>query len=147
MAEKIVENCGRLADAISADAGYFSEEAITSPVLKDTNLLVPPGRERRIKSTTEEAQTSKEPKKPPKSPAAEEMKKKLATDDGKDLYRMRKAIVEPVFGQLKEIRGFRRFSFRGHELVSQEFSLISLGHNLLKLFRSGKHMAKIPFAA
>ena len=54
---------------------------------------------------------------------------------GRDLYRMRKAIVEPVFGQIKEVRGFRRFSLRGVAQANAEFALIALTHNLLKLFR------------
>ncbi|MNT97128.1 hypothetical protein D3C72_2393800 [compost metagenome] len=65
------------------------------------------------------------------------MRDKLATDEGKDVYRMRKAIAEPVFGQAKEVRGFRRFLFRGIEKVQAEWRLICLGHNLLKLFRAG----------
>ncbi|WP_125487047.1 transposase [Edaphobacter aggregans] len=44
-------------------------------------------------------------------------------------------IVEPVFGQIKERRGFRRFSFRGRVNVQAEWKLICLTHNLLKLFR------------
>lgn len=147
MAEKVIENCGRLAETTSADAGYFSEEAITSPLLNETNLLVPPGRQKRGQPTTDDAQILTEAEQNSKKSATDEMKKKLATDEGKDLYRMRKAIVEPVFGQLKEIRGYRRFFFRGKEVVKREFALISLTHNILKLFRSGKHMAKIPVEA
>ena len=52
-------------------------------------------------------------------------------------YSKRKEIVEPVFGQIKEIRGFRRFSLRGLPNVSAEWEFICLTHNLLKLFRSG----------
>ncbi len=47
------------------------------------------------------------------------------------------AYVEPVFGQIKEGRGFRRFSFRGLVKVTAEWVIICLTHNLLKLFRSG----------
>ena len=50
---------------------------------------------------------------------------------------MRKAIVEPVFGQIKEQRGFRRFSLRGKENVSREWKLVCATSNLLKLFRAG----------
>ena len=50
---------------------------------------------------------------------------------------MREAIVEPVFGQTKEWRGFRRFSFRGLGRVGLEWKLICLTGNILKLFRSG----------
>jgi hypothetical protein len=66
------------------------------------------------------------------------MQQKLNTEAGRDLYRMRKAIVEPVFGQIKEWRGFRRFLPRGLHKVRAEWKLICLTHNLLKLFRSGQ---------
>jgi hypothetical protein len=67
----------------------------------------------------------------------ERMKQKLASDAGQDVYRMRKAIVEPVFGPIKEWRGFRRFSLRGLDNVRGEWKLVCLTHNLLKLFCSG----------
>jgi DDE family transposase len=50
---------------------------------------------------------------------------------------MRKAIVEPVFGQMKQVRGIRQFSMRGLAKVQAEWRLICLTHNLLKLYRSG----------
>ncbi len=67
----------------------------------------------------------------------QQMRKKLATDTGKATYKLRKSVVEPVFGQIKEVRGFRRFSFRGLAKVAAEWDLVALTHNLLKLFRSG----------
>ena len=68
---------------------------------------------------------------------AERMARKLRTIKGRKIYSRRKHIVEPVFGQIKEIRGFRRFSFRGLEKVKAEWNLICLTHNMLKLFRAG----------
>ena len=62
---------------------------------------------------------------------------KLATPDGHAVYSRRKVIVEPVFGQIKEVRRFRRFSFRGLPRVAAEWLLICLTHNLLKLHRAG----------
>ena len=62
---------------------------------------------------------------------------KLKTKAGHAVYKMRKAIVEPVFGQIKERRGFRRFSLRGKQNVSSEWTLVCAVSNLLKLFRSG----------
>jgi hypothetical protein len=53
---------------------------------------------------------------------------------------MRKAIVEPVFGQIKAVRGFLRFSFRGEQKVAAEWQLICLTHNLLKLFRAKAYL-------
>ena len=61
------------------------------------------------------------------------MREKLKTPEGRSIYKMRKGIVEPVFGQIKEIRDFRQFSFRGLEKVTAEWDLMALTHNLLKL--------------
>jgi hypothetical protein len=68
----------------------------------------------------------------------EAMKQKLKSEAGRAIYKMRKAIVEPVFGQIKEWRRFRRFSLRGKGQAKAEWTLICLTHNLLKLFRSGR---------
>ncbi len=68
----------------------------------------------------------------------EQMKQKLSSAAGREVYRQRKAIVEPVFGQIKEGRGFRRFFLRGLRKVRAEWKLICLSHNVLKLFRSGR---------
>jgi len=65
------------------------------------------------------------------------MREKLQTEAGRTVYKMRKAIVEPVFGQIKEQRGFRRFSLRGKVNVSHEWKLVCAASNLLKLFKSG----------
>ena len=67
----------------------------------------------------------------------QKMREKLATETGRATYKLRKCIPEPVFGQIKEARGFRRFSFRGLAQATAEWSVVALTHNLLKLFRSG----------
>jgi Transposase DDE domain/DNA methylase len=66
------------------------------------------------------------------------MRAKLRTEGGRAVHKMRKAIVEPVFGQIKEQRGFRRFSLRGEQNVSREWKLVCAVSNLLKLFRAGE---------
>ncbi len=66
------------------------------------------------------------------------MARKLTTKQGRDHYRRRKTIVEPVFGQIKEAMGFRRFSLRGKEKVDAEWHLVCAVHDLGKLFRSGR---------
>jgi len=63
------------------------------------------------------------------------MRAKVQGQAGAALYRMRKAIVEPVFGKIKSVRGLRRFLLRGLDNVRQEFRLIALTHNVLKLHR------------
>jgi transposase len=72
-------------------------------------------------------------------PLREAMRTKVQSDEGKAVYRMRKAIVEPVWGQMKEMQGFRQFHLRGEEKVSGEFVLLALSHNIRKL-----HSAKYP---
>lgn len=62
------------------------------------------------------------------------MARKLRTKKGHAEYRRRKAIVEPVFGQIKEARGFRRFHLRGQAKVTGEWYLVCAAHNLGKLF-------------
>jgi hypothetical protein len=75
---------------------------------------------------------------PPEEASVQQaMEHKLRTEAGHAIYKMRKAIVEPVFGQIKERRGFRRFSFRGVGSVRLEWQLMCLTGNILKLFRSG----------
>jgi transposase len=132
MAEKVIANVGRLADTTSADAGYFSEEAVTAETLRGTELLVPPERQKHgvfaAAATMAASATA--------ATAKEQMREKLRSETGAARYKMRKAIVEPVFGQLKEARGIRRFSLRGLANARAEFALMAATHNLLKLFRS-----------
>jgi Transposase DDE domain len=74
---------------------------------------------------------------PPSAPRNEEairMREVLASQEGKARYALRKSTVEPVFGQIKEARGLRRFRLRGLFKVTSEWRLICATHNLLKLF-------------
>ena len=63
------------------------------------------------------------------------MARKLRSEKGSRIYAQRKAIVEPVNGQIKEVRGLRRFLLRGLGKVDGEWHLFAATHNLLKLFR------------
>ena len=72
---------------------------------------------------------------PAEPSAKEKMAAKLRTPEGRALYARRKVIVEPVFGQIKGVRGFRRFLLRGLAKVRGEWRLVCLTHNLLKLWR------------
>ena len=67
-------------------------------------------------------------------------KSRLQTRRGRQRYALRMQTVEPVFGQIKQGRGFRQFLLRGLEKVNGEWSLICTGHNLLKLFRFGVNL-------
>ena len=68
-------------------------------------------------------------------PRVDRMTRKLHTKVGAAVYAARKAIVEPVFGQIKHARGFRQFLLRGIDKVRGEWSLVCTTHNLLKLYR------------
>lgn len=72
------------------------------------------------------------------SESKERMRERLQSEQGAALYKRRKAIVEPVFGQVKSVRGLDRFSLRGYANARGEWLLIAATHNLLKLFRHGK---------
>ncbi|WP_164668300.1 IS1182 family transposase [Virgibacillus doumboii] len=74
-------------------------------------------------------------------PVRESMRTKVQSDEGKAIYKQRKAIVEPVFGQIKECQGFRQFHLRGKDKVEGEFELLALSHNLRKL-HTLKHSKK-----
>jgi len=137
MVEQVRENVGRLPDNLSADSGFFSAEAITDPRLAGTNLLVPPDRQKHGGDPSADGASPAANAPVATAPVADQMRDKLRTEAGRQLYKQRKAIVEPVFGQFKDARGFRRFLLRGLHNVRLEFDLIALTHNLLKLFRSG----------
>ena len=128
MLEQVERNVGQRPAVVMADAGYFSAANLTSAAVAGIDLYVPPDKQRRDTprlAATKQCRTA----------MAEAMRAKLATPHGRGVYARRKAIVEPVFGQIKAGRGFRRFSFRGRAKVAAEWRLICLTHNLLKLFR------------
>ena len=66
------------------------------------------------------------------------MERKLRTKVGAAVYARRKAIVEPVIGQIKQARGFRQFLLRGRDKVRGEWALVCATHNILKLYRACK---------
>lgn len=100
-------------------------------LVQDVDLYIATGRDKH----GEVVEMSSDP--PPANASPKEaLREKLRTEAGRAVYRM-KAIVEPVFGQIKEQRGFRRFSLRGKLNVSREWKMVRAVSNLLKLFRAG----------
>ena len=133
MVEEAIDNVGAVPKEVSADAGYYSAQAVdglyrlcvdpfVAPERTRHGRVVPPAPRGRIPSHL--------------SPR-DRMRRKLQTKRGRQRYALRMQTVEPVFGQIKQGRGFRQFLLRGLEKVSGEWSLICTGHNLLKLFRFG----------
>jgi transposase len=116
----------------TADTGYFSEANVRDVAAMGFDPHYATGRQKHhappaADLTESEAAVAESPK--------DAMSRKLRTESGRKLYAARKHIVEPVFGQIKRVRGFRKFLLRGLELVSAEWQLICLTHNLLKIWR------------
>jgi len=129
MVQKLKQNLDATPETLSADAGYWSEESFSLDALNGVTVLVPPDADSRKKAKRDQELAANAPR----TERAEAMRARLKNPAEAALYAMRKAIVEPVFGQIKERRGFRRFSLRGLAQVRDEWALICLTHNLLKL--------------
>ena len=115
-------------EAVLADAGYWDTTSLDDPALAGIEVLVAP-------DAQPPAPGLPPPPRAPQSAAAVRMRKRLRSAPGRARYALRKITVEPVFGQIKEVRGLRRFRLRGLARVAQEWKLICATHNLLKLFR------------
>jgi transposase len=163
MAEATLENLDRAGIALPTDAagqvqkipatldsGYYSEAAAQELDNLGFDPYIATGRQHHhapaepataaVEPSTAPAETTTttvpvSPLPPPN--AKEKMTAKVRTPAGRALYARRKVIVEPVFGQIKGVRGFRRFLLRGRAKVRGEWRLVCLTHNLLKLWRYG----------
>ena len=133
MIAEAIDNIGAVPKEVSADAGYYSAQAVAELQTLGTDPFIAP-------------EKTRHGHKPPPAPRGripkalsprDRMRRKLQTKRGRQRYALRMATVEPVFGQIKQGRGFRQFLLRGLEKVNGEWSLICTGHNLLKLFRHG----------
>ncbi|HEV2005128.1 MAG TPA: IS1182 family transposase [Candidatus Limnocylindrales bacterium] len=134
MVDAISENTGRSPKRLLADAGYCSDDNLAALAERSIDAYIAVRRDRH--STP--APAPPRGRTPAGLSARERMGRKLRTKQGRAHYARRKTIVEPVFGQIKEARGFRRFSLRGLEQVQAEWQLVALIHNLGKLFTSGR---------
>ena len=132
MIEEVIANVGAVPIEVSADAGYYSAQAVADLHALGTDTFIAPEKTRHGRV-------------PPPAPKGriphhlsprDRMRRKLQTKRGRQRYALRMATVEPVFGQIKQARGFRQFLLRGLAKVNGEWSLICTGHNLLKLFRN-----------
>ena len=133
MIEETISNVGTVPKEVSADAGYYSAKAVEELCILGVDPFIAPEKTRHGWV-------------PPPAPRGriprdlsprDRMRRKLQTKRGRQRYALRMETVEPVFGQIKQCRGFRQFLLRGLEKVNGEWSLICTGHNLLKLFRFG----------
>jgi transposase len=145
--DAVETNLGRKPEQVSADAGYCSEANLEALENRDIDGYVATGRARdavdgSVKGGEDDAArapnpSSSTPQAEPKPAAAptrvEAMRVKLKAGGHASPYRLRKQLPEPVFGQIKQARGFRQFLLRGFDNVRAEWAIVCTTHNLLKL--------------
>jgi len=131
MMEIVEANTGQLPGQMSADAGYFSSDAVTKLTSHGIDVYMPPDKIGH-RATLPPSPRGRIPK---SLSTADRMRRKLRTKKGRKCYGLRKELPEPVFGQIKQARGFVQFLLRGLAKVSSEWKVTCAGHNLLKLFR------------
>ena len=122
----IKANLGINPEEVSADAGYCSQANLLTLSRRRIEAYVATGRQ---KHGTKAAVTKRSANKP----LIVQMSTKLKRGGYRSRYRLRKQIVEPVFGQIKQARGFRQFLLRGIEQVQSEWAMLCIAHNLCKL--------------
>jgi hypothetical protein len=133
MVERLKTNLGGdKPGQMSTDSGYFSEGNVSYLAQEHIDGYVATGRMKH----GDQPLPAPRGRIPKDASLKERMSRKLRTLKGRAIYARRKEISGPVFGQIKQVRGFRQFLLRGLSKVSTEWDLICLGHNMLKLFRS-----------
>ena len=121
---------GRYPQELTADAGYASEANFEALAEAQTHAVIALRRYHRDEPADADPAPARSTN---RWPHRNEMRRRLMTAEGKDLYKKRKQTVEPVFGQIKGARGFRQFLRRGQAAVRGEWALLCTVHNLLKL--------------
>ena len=119
----IEANLGAMPKEASADSGYLSEANLEAMAEREIRAYVAIGR----------AKHAAQGKRNITGPLTKAMRDKLKRAGWRSRYRLRKQIVEPVFGQIKQARAFRQFLLRGIETVKAEWAMICTAHNLTKL--------------
>lgn len=134
LVDQVETNTGRRPKRVLADAGYQSDDNLAHLEARGIDAYVAVRRDRHS-APPAPAPRGRIPK---AATPRQRMARKLRTKRGRAHYARRKVTVEPVFGQLKEAMGFRRFGLRGRSKVTAEWHLVCATHNLGKLFRSGR---------
>jgi transposase len=120
------------AEALLADHGYYSEDNVEACQRENITPYLAAGRE--CHHLPLEQRWTDPPPLAAEADAVETMKRRLRTPEGRALYGRRKCTVEPVFGIIKSVLGFRQFHLRGLKAVSGEWTLVSIAWNLKRLF-------------
>ncbi len=135
MTEVMEQQSGQRPEAVLADSGYCSEENLEKLEAAEPERKIEAYIATGKNKHGEHRRACPRGRLPKNANRVQRMKRKLQTKAGRAVYAARKAIVEPVFGQIKQGRGFRQFLLRGIEKVRGEWALVCLTHNILKLYR------------
>ena len=126
--------------AVLVDSGFYSEAAVQAIEQKPDGtpsgmtVYAAVGKSSHHQTVADLLPQPEPPAPGPSASAKDKMAHRLKTNTGQQLYKLRKQTVEPVFGIIKEVLGFRRFSLRGIEKVSLEWILVCVSYNLKRLF-------------
>jgi len=140
MLTQVLANTGTVPRVVSMDTGYFSEVNVLALTALGCTPLSPP--DRQLHSQVIPAAPRGRPS--AGLSVADRMRRTLRTKHGRQRYAQRKAIVEPVFGQIKQGRGYRQFLLRGMRQVRSEWALICLTHNVRKLWTALRQRRRRP---
>jgi transposase len=127
MVDQVEQRCGAPPGAALADSGFFSIDNLNQMEQRNIDAYVPDSNMARALNLGTRCRTRA------KAPAHRRMRAKLRSPDGQAAYARRKAVVEPVFGVLKQQRGIRQFRTRGLNNVNNEFTLATLAFNITRL--------------
>lgn len=131
MVEEVERQCGARPEKVTGDSGFFSGRALQAMKQQGVDLYVPDNNLKHEMQTGERARGIG--KHQIRDPEHRRMRAKLRTRAGRNIYQRRQAVVEPVFGVLKEQRGMRKFRRRGLAAVSTEWMLAAIAYNLTRL--------------
>ncbi len=134
MLREVEQACGRLPEATTADTGYWNPEQVGQAEEAGVETYVSVKRVRRSESSP--PMRTGEP--PDDLSPGDRMRWRLDTKRGREVYARRKAVVEPVFGQIRVRQTFNRPSFRTLQAAHSEWKLVAACHNLWKLFAQGQ---------
>ena len=127
LVDAVKTNTGRKPQEVSADVGYCSEDNLAALEARRIRGYIATGRQKHPEGGEKQR----------RGPQVEAMRRRLKHGGRRSRYRLRKQVVEPVFGQIKQARGFRQFLMRGIDKVTGEWAMVCTAHNILKLQKAG----------
>jgi transposase len=127
MVDQVEQRCGAVPDSTLADSGFFSLHNLNLMEQRNIDAYIPDSNMARALNLGTRCRTRAH------APAHRRMRAKLRSPTGQAAYARRKAVVEPVFGVLKQQRGLRQFRTRGLNKLANEFTLATLAYNVTRL--------------